>query len=199
MRPPFSAFAREPPARRQPGDADADRRRGRADVVPLLLIFFYLLQAGITALNLDFFTRIPAPVGAKRAAGWGTGSSAPCCSSARGAARAAGRHRRGSSWPRRGQPLGNAGALRRRRDERHPLHRHRDLRLGVGGAQHGQLLRARRRRRARHHAAPDGDAHHRGDGPAGPAGAARGRAGARLHPLAHHAGDRAPRRRAAAS
>jgi phosphate transport system permease protein len=32
-------------------------------VIPLLLIFFYLLRSGVTALNLDFFTRIPAPVG----------------------------------------------------------------------------------------------------------------------------------------
>ncbi len=32
-------------------------------VVPLLLIFFYLLRAGVSALNLDFFTRVPAPVG----------------------------------------------------------------------------------------------------------------------------------------
>lgn len=32
-------------------------------VIPLLLIFFYLMRAGITALNLDFFTRVPAPVG----------------------------------------------------------------------------------------------------------------------------------------
>ena len=32
-------------------------------VVPLLLIFFYLMQAGVTALNLDFFTKLPAPVG----------------------------------------------------------------------------------------------------------------------------------------
>jgi phosphate transport system permease protein len=32
-------------------------------VVPLLLIFFYLVRAGVTALNLDFFTRVPAPVG----------------------------------------------------------------------------------------------------------------------------------------
>ncbi len=32
-------------------------------VVPLLLIFFYLLRAGVTALSLDFFTRVPAPVG----------------------------------------------------------------------------------------------------------------------------------------
>lgn len=32
-------------------------------VVPLALIFFYLLRAGLTALNVDFFTEIPAPVG----------------------------------------------------------------------------------------------------------------------------------------
>lgn len=32
-------------------------------VIPLLLIFFYLVRSGVTALNLDFFTRIPAPVG----------------------------------------------------------------------------------------------------------------------------------------
>jgi phosphate transport system permease protein len=32
-------------------------------VVPLLLIFFYLMRAGVSALNLEFFTRIPAPVG----------------------------------------------------------------------------------------------------------------------------------------
>lgn len=32
-------------------------------VVPLLLIFFYLLRAGVSALSLDFFTRLPAPVG----------------------------------------------------------------------------------------------------------------------------------------
>lgn len=32
-------------------------------VIPLLLIFFYLLRAGVSALNLDFFTQIPAPVG----------------------------------------------------------------------------------------------------------------------------------------
>lgn len=32
-------------------------------VLPLLLIFFYLVRAGVTALNLDFFTELPAPVG----------------------------------------------------------------------------------------------------------------------------------------
>lgn len=32
-------------------------------VVPLLLIFFYLLEAGFSSLNVDFFTEIPAPVG----------------------------------------------------------------------------------------------------------------------------------------
>jgi phosphate transport system permease protein len=31
--------------------------------VPLLLIFFYLLQTGTSALNLDFFTQVPAPTG----------------------------------------------------------------------------------------------------------------------------------------
>lgn len=32
-------------------------------VVPLLLIFFYLLRAGLGSLNLEFFTSLPAPVG----------------------------------------------------------------------------------------------------------------------------------------
>jgi phosphate transport system permease protein len=32
-------------------------------VIPLLLIFQYLLSAGAGAINLDFFTRLPAPVG----------------------------------------------------------------------------------------------------------------------------------------
>lgn len=32
-------------------------------VVPLLLIFFYLLRAGVSALNLEFLTELPAPVG----------------------------------------------------------------------------------------------------------------------------------------
>lgn len=32
-------------------------------VVPLLLIFYHLISAGAGALNLDFFTRLPAPVG----------------------------------------------------------------------------------------------------------------------------------------
>jgi phosphate transport system permease protein len=32
-------------------------------VAALLFIFFYITRAGIGALNLDFFTRIPAPVG----------------------------------------------------------------------------------------------------------------------------------------
>jgi phosphate transport system permease protein len=32
-------------------------------VVPLLLIFFYLLRAGVSALNPAFFTNVPAPVG----------------------------------------------------------------------------------------------------------------------------------------
>ncbi|HET7273655.1 MAG TPA: phosphate ABC transporter permease PstA [Longimicrobiaceae bacterium] len=32
-------------------------------VVPLLLIFFYLIRAGFSALDMDFFTRLPAPVG----------------------------------------------------------------------------------------------------------------------------------------
>jgi phosphate transport system permease protein len=31
--------------------------------IPLLLIFFYLLQTGTSALNLDFFTQVPAPTG----------------------------------------------------------------------------------------------------------------------------------------
>lgn len=32
-------------------------------VVPLLLIFYHLLSAGAGAVNLDFFTQLPAPVG----------------------------------------------------------------------------------------------------------------------------------------
>ena len=32
-------------------------------VVPLLLIFFYLLEAGLSSLNFAFFTEVPAPVG----------------------------------------------------------------------------------------------------------------------------------------
>ena len=32
-------------------------------VVPLLLIFFYLLEAGLSSLNPAFFTEVPAPVG----------------------------------------------------------------------------------------------------------------------------------------
>lgn len=32
-------------------------------VVPLLLIFFHLLQAGLSSINLDFFTDLPASVG----------------------------------------------------------------------------------------------------------------------------------------
>jgi phosphate transport system permease protein len=32
-------------------------------VLPLLLIFFHLLRAGLGAISLDFFTRVPAPVG----------------------------------------------------------------------------------------------------------------------------------------
>lgn len=32
-------------------------------VIPLLLIFWYLMAAGAGAINLDFFTQLPAPVG----------------------------------------------------------------------------------------------------------------------------------------
>src|SRR5262245_50004811 len=32
-------------------------------VVPLGLIFFYVLKSGIGAINWDFFTKLPAPVG----------------------------------------------------------------------------------------------------------------------------------------
>ena len=32
-------------------------------VIPLLLIFFYLLEAGLSSLNPAFFTEVPAPVG----------------------------------------------------------------------------------------------------------------------------------------
>ncbi|CAN5239284.1 phosphate ABC transporter permease PstA [soil metagenome] len=32
-------------------------------VVPLLLIFFYLVREGVSAIDLDFFTETPAPVG----------------------------------------------------------------------------------------------------------------------------------------
>ncbi len=32
-------------------------------LIPLLLIFYYLLAAGAGAINLDFFTQLPAPVG----------------------------------------------------------------------------------------------------------------------------------------
>lgn len=32
-------------------------------VIPLLLIFVYLLEAGFSSLNVDFFTEVPAPVG----------------------------------------------------------------------------------------------------------------------------------------
>ena len=41
-------------------------------VVPLLLIFFHLLRAGVSAVNLDFFTQAPAPVGE---AGGGVGNA----------------------------------------------------------------------------------------------------------------------------
>ena len=32
-------------------------------VIPLLLIFFYLLEAGLSSIDLAFFTEVPAPVG----------------------------------------------------------------------------------------------------------------------------------------
>ena len=32
-------------------------------VIPLLLIFYYLMAAGAGAINIDFFTQLPAPVG----------------------------------------------------------------------------------------------------------------------------------------
>ena len=32
-------------------------------IVPLLLIFYYVLKSGITAVNWDFFTKLPKPVG----------------------------------------------------------------------------------------------------------------------------------------
>jgi phosphate transport system permease protein len=32
-------------------------------VLPLLLIFFHLLRAGVSSINADFFTSVPAPVG----------------------------------------------------------------------------------------------------------------------------------------
>ena len=41
-------------------------------VVPLLLIFFHLLRAGVSAINVDFFTRAPAAVGE---AGGGVGNA----------------------------------------------------------------------------------------------------------------------------
>jgi phosphate transport system permease protein len=41
-------------------------------VVPLLLIFWHLLRAGLSAIDLDFFTKLPAPVGE---AGGGVGNS----------------------------------------------------------------------------------------------------------------------------
>lgn len=41
-------------------------------VVPLLLIFFHLLRAGLASLNLEFFTELPAPVGE---AGGGVGNA----------------------------------------------------------------------------------------------------------------------------
>ncbi len=41
-------------------------------MVPLLLIFFYLLRAGLTSLNLDFFTELPSPPGQ---AGGGMGNA----------------------------------------------------------------------------------------------------------------------------
>ena len=41
-------------------------------VVPLLLIFWHLLSAGLSAINLDFFTQVPAPVGET---GGGVGNS----------------------------------------------------------------------------------------------------------------------------
>ncbi len=34
-----------------------------AVVAPLILIFLYLLREGVGALNLDFFTKTPAPEG----------------------------------------------------------------------------------------------------------------------------------------
>lgn len=36
---------------------------GIITILPLLYIFFYTTQSGISALNLDFFTQLPAPVG----------------------------------------------------------------------------------------------------------------------------------------
>ena len=32
-------------------------------ILPLLYIFIYTTQSGITALNIDFFTQLPKPVG----------------------------------------------------------------------------------------------------------------------------------------
>jgi phosphate transport system permease protein len=32
-------------------------------VAPLILIFFYLIREGLGAINVDFFTKVPAPEG----------------------------------------------------------------------------------------------------------------------------------------
>ncbi len=36
---------------------------GIITILPLLYIFFYTTQSGISSLNIDFFTQLPAPVG----------------------------------------------------------------------------------------------------------------------------------------
>ena len=36
-------------------------------LVPLAFVFFYVIQQGFSSLSVDFFTRMPKPVGESRA------------------------------------------------------------------------------------------------------------------------------------
>ncbi len=121
-----------------------------AVLLPLVLIFGYLVVKGVSSLNLDFFTQLPKPVGEP---GGGMANAIVGSLTLVGLACVIGLPigvLTGVYLAEHGpRPLGVDRPLLCRRAERRALDRHRHLRLHADRPAHEELLRLRRRLRAR--------------------------------------------------
>ena len=156
-------------------------------LIPLFLVLGYLLSKGAASVNWDFFTKMPTPVGQN---GGGMANAIMGTFELVGIAtpdRRADRSRRGRLPGRESrQSVGPGNPLCRRRDDGHPVDRHRHLRVRDLRQAVLRLLDALGRDRARHHHDSAGHAHRRRDDPAGAARIARGGAGVGRAALAHN-------------
>ena len=148
-------------------------------LVPLAFVLFFVISQGVQALNLDFFTHMPRPVGEP---GGGMANAIVGTLMLTGLAairRADRRHERHLPVGVSRHAVRVGGAVRRRHAERRPVDRHRRLRLRDRRAALQAVQRARRRPGARHHDDPDHRPHDRRAAAAGAEHCAGRGAGAR--------------------